>query len=80
MRLTLLGLEPTDSLSSLFEEYLSERLHHEPIGDSLGDEPKYTLLDNMGFPVPCRICGEIDQWVREGIVFVCEHEPSIHIP
>ncbi|HXX39753.1 MAG TPA: hypothetical protein VEP50_16655 [bacterium] len=37
----------------------------------------YTLYDQNGRQIPCHLCGGTDCWTveREGVVFVCEHEP-----
>lgn len=54
-----------------------EKLHAEY---GIADAPSlvtYVLYDREGKQIPCHICGEADRWTveREGIVFVCEHEP-----
>lgn len=37
----------------------------------------YALYDRNGSQIPCHLCGQTDRWTseREGVVFVCEHEP-----
>jgi len=39
----------------------------------------YVLYDQQGQAIRCRLCGHADRWTveREGVVFVCEHEPIL---
>lgn len=76
MHLALLGLPAPDPLTGLLDEPLSERLQGEPIGNDLGGDEGCALFDvELGLPVHCRICGQANRWIREGLVYVCEHEP-----
>ena len=39
----------------------------------------YALYDQHGRAIRCHLCGQADRWTveREGVVFVCEHEPIL---
>lgn len=81
MHLALLGLPAPDPLAGLLDEPLSERLQGGPIGGDLGGGEGCILFDiGLGLPVRCRICGRCDRWLPEGLAWICEHEPSPHVP
>jgi hypothetical protein len=80
MHLFMMNLQPLSIEESLFDMPLSERLQAEPLGSDLPGPNQCSLIDSVGLPVLCRICGLSNRWVQEGPVFVCAHEPLEETP